>query len=961
MFQNEHTTSIEQVIALVEQLAKPQHGRTAFVVTAKGDEVKTAFRVVEASDLIVSNNGDGTINPAYPAELQPRDRTRLSSKLQVNSIAKSIRPAQLGDSGMSSHGAPIIGPDNVVESGNGRTMGLIRAYGSGHADGYRQYLIDNAKLYGLPPATVEKMRQPVLVRVRLDDIDRVKFAKDSNISDLQEMAASEKAFVDADSIVQGTMALFQPGESGDLLAKSNQAFIQKFMTEIGATAAAGLMTEDGRPTRQLVDRMQNAIFAKAYKNERLVKLVAEEPDPELRNVLTALNVAAPDFVEMQYLSGEAHKGAVGELIEGIEASDSLDEQAMKSLIEAIGLVRQAKDSGQHIEEVIAQQGMFSDNTPEGEALALFIVSNNRSAKRMGRAFKILAQKINDELTHQQHAAGDMFGGGEITLPDILKSVGAELEAEFGEGATIGLFEAAGAGKSLFFPAADNVDDLIDLIGSKVWQSTGQLGRMVGRYLWQLIHGQIQVSQYTRKVREVVGMHSALWERIAAGGDLDFVHGITQEYWPGKTGGLNTPYGGEYFILNGEVGDILKSWQEWLALPDSASKADKQEVAKALMLYWRGAGQWASLATPPRAIQAFWEMITDGQLDSFAWQNIIASANGEAVRLRGEQLRVAHDAATANGTAILSAQSAVSQVKDSATSIAAALKAELLSDRNYLHQFLYRAGPTEFENYVSNVTDAIKMGRMGFHSAKVPGYVQGMRNLSASGKKRVRQSLTALMAPVANRLYWMTDDLMSKQPASNEDIQALFNGIQIDPGLKLAWEAIHGTGMMEPTIKMAIRLSGGKISTLKFIYAAPSGERASASRIGQCIKLGKNDGPDVLMHEIGHHFEYSNPNTLGMAIEYLKSRQDKARLRLLASLCPGYNYRQTEKAIEDKLSEPYIGKVYGNEMGIQTSTEVFSMAFQYLYDHQSGAESIVNGDGLLEFAIGVIKGVHNGDY
>jgi hypothetical protein len=44
MFQNEHTTSIEQIIALVEQLAKPQHGRTAFVVTAKGDEVKTAFR-----------------------------------------------------------------------------------------------------------------------------------------------------------------------------------------------------------------------------------------------------------------------------------------------------------------------------------------------------------------------------------------------------------------------------------------------------------------------------------------------------------------------------------------------------------------------------------------------------------------------------------------------------------------------------------------------------------------------------------------------------------------------------------------------------------------------------------------------------------------------------------------------------------------------------------------------------
>nr|WP_225312467.1 hypothetical protein [Salmonella sp.] len=29
---------------------------------------------------------------------------------------------------MSSHGAPIVGRDNVVESGNGRIMGIWRAY-----------------------------------------------------------------------------------------------------------------------------------------------------------------------------------------------------------------------------------------------------------------------------------------------------------------------------------------------------------------------------------------------------------------------------------------------------------------------------------------------------------------------------------------------------------------------------------------------------------------------------------------------------------------------------------------------------------------------------------------------------------------------------------------------------------------------------------------------------------------
>lgn len=133
---------INSVIALVSSLERKETrlGRSSYVVTSKGAEVKTAFKVVDASSLIISNNLDGMINPAFPEELQPRDRTRLSSKLQVNRIASNLRPAQLTDSGMSSHGAPIVGPDNVVESGNGRSMGIWRAYEQGQADEYRQYV-----------------------------------------------------------------------------------------------------------------------------------------------------------------------------------------------------------------------------------------------------------------------------------------------------------------------------------------------------------------------------------------------------------------------------------------------------------------------------------------------------------------------------------------------------------------------------------------------------------------------------------------------------------------------------------------------------------------------------------------------------------------------------------------------------------------------------------------------------
>ena len=462
-------TSIETLIELLKNL--PDYGRVSYVVTAKGDEVKTAFDIVDASALLVSNTLDGKINPDYPQELQPRDRTRASSLLQVNQISKDLRPAQLTDSGLSSHGAPIIGEDNAVESGNGRTMGIIKAYQDGNADRYREYLNEHATEFGIRPEKVESMTAPVLVRRRLTKVDRVQFAKDSNISDLQEMAASEKAFVDADSITPAMMALFNPSESGDLLSRSNDAFIRGFMTQVGATQAAGLVTEDGRPTRQLVDRIQNAIFAKAYKDARLVRMVAEEPDPDMRNVLTALNAAANDFVQMQALSGEAHKQAVTTIVDGIETADSLDKKALAALKDAVDLVRQSKESGQHITDVIAQGDMFSETAPEVKALALFIVANNRSAKRMATAFKLMAQRINDELQHQGQALGDMFGGGDVSLQDILRQVSQELEYEGMQGISGGLFESVSGGSyngvapytSLLLHRASGIKDIIHLI------------------------------------------------------------------------------------------------------------------------------------------------------------------------------------------------------------------------------------------------------------------------------------------------------------------------------------------------------------------------------------------------------------------------------------------------------------------------------------------------------------------
>lgn len=414
------------------------HGRTSHVVTGKGAEVKTAFVVVEAGALIPSNTPDGRINTDYPQELQPRDRTRKSSVMQIMNMSKNLRPAQLTDSGLSSHGAPIVGPDLVVESGNGRTLSLIRAYSEGTAEQYRQYLVDNAALYGLKEDKVKGMRQPIMVRVRLDDVDRAQFARDSNLSDLQGMAPTEVARVDAEQIDDKMMALFSPSEGGDLLAASNRGFVQSFLAKMGAEQAAGYLTADGRPTKQVVDRIQAAIFAKAYKSESLLRLAVEEPDPEIRNILTALNVAAPSFVQMGYLSGEAHKQAADTIGDSATMNKNLDDTALSALVDATTAVREAKAAGQDVREYLSQQSLFGETSPETATLAKFIADNNRSSKRMGNAFKALADEICEELIRQGSAACDMFGAEPLDLVSILARVSEKLT--LGQTDQVGLFE-----------------------------------------------------------------------------------------------------------------------------------------------------------------------------------------------------------------------------------------------------------------------------------------------------------------------------------------------------------------------------------------------------------------------------------------------------------------------------------------------------------------------------------------
>jgi hypothetical protein len=401
-------------------------GRENTVKTAKGTKVVTGFKVIEAKNLVISHESDGTANPDYPSELQPRDRARATSQAWVQKTARNLDPDSLGRTNRADSGAPIVGADRVVESGNGRAMAIREAYRIGKADEYREWLLEHAEYFKVSATKIQNMKAPVLVRVRVSAVDRAEFAVEANQDDKLAMTATEKARSDAKRLDSAMMAKLA---DGDLTSAANRDFISAFLQSLGDTEAAQYITSDGRPTASLISRVQAALFAGAYSDDRLLELTADSSKPEIANIVSALNMAAPDFMRAKELDMAGAEDAGEKVTDSLELS--LDQEAVSAIINATNVLRQAKESGLGIDEYLRQGDMFGDIDPSVAAMAVFISKNNRSAKRLGTAFKAMAQFVESEAKRKQTAG--LFGDEPASFADIVRAANAELEKEFGEG------------------------------------------------------------------------------------------------------------------------------------------------------------------------------------------------------------------------------------------------------------------------------------------------------------------------------------------------------------------------------------------------------------------------------------------------------------------------------------------------------------------------------------------------
>lgn len=341
-------------------------GNAASFSTESGSRLDGQYALIDADQLVTSHDTNLRANPAYPKELQPRERDRAASELQVSGIVQRLDPARLGLSADSATGAPIVGADGLVESGNARTIALKRIYqanGQKAAD-YKQFLADNAGQFGITPESVQGMKRPVLVRVRSTPVNRAEFARQANASTVAAMSPSEQAKSDSKRI--DAMDDLSPDDNGDF--GTSREFIRRFMARLPQTEQGGMIDADGKLSTTGYTRISNAVLAKAYGDSPVLARMVESRDDNLRNVSKALLVAAPTVAKMR---------------QAMEKGARFDADITPDLMAAVEELSRLKDSGTSVSDALAQAGMFGDKySPETRALLQFLSDNIRRPRKI---------------------------------------------------------------------------------------------------------------------------------------------------------------------------------------------------------------------------------------------------------------------------------------------------------------------------------------------------------------------------------------------------------------------------------------------------------------------------------------------------------------------------------------------------------------------------------------------------
>lgn len=410
--------------------------------------------------------------PADRAALQPRDRSRAASVVQMAEIARApdylrlgpsrtpeagapmafavgddtrqIRPEQLGreDVAVMSDGqrvpfryavveAPSVQPSHFADGranpafdaqvpgqikalNNARTAGVRAAFELGTAEPYVAGLKADAALHGVSAETIARMRQPMLVRL-YSERDNTRDIGARSQGQTLAMSPAELARQDAPLLDSTVLETWQPG---DVASAANRDFVRAFVGRLRAAGqdTAALMQADGQLSQDGRRRIQAALMQAAYADSALVEEMFDSTDTDIKAAGEALRNVAGAWANLR---DSARAGAIN------PATDVSD-----NLMQALHLIQRARRERRGLADLVNQPDLLAGAPPDAvtQGMLRLFYDGQYLTRPVGRAR--LERSLQDYVAAAAatRAGADMFGRAPAGPIEILAAItGAQHE------------------------------------------------------------------------------------------------------------------------------------------------------------------------------------------------------------------------------------------------------------------------------------------------------------------------------------------------------------------------------------------------------------------------------------------------------------------------------------------------------------------------------------------------------
>lgn len=411
-----HRAAVEKVDDDISNYRRPAvevPGVTKIVTPRNELELEVIPRVVDLADLVTSDRAE------FDQGLQPRDRSnRVASDVRIAEIAARLDPGQLGDSRVSNTGSPIVGPDMMVESGNGRVMALRQAYEKhpDRAQAYRDFLEGQGyKTAG--------MKQPVLIRQRVSELtpaQRKDFVIFSNEDVADRLSTTERAMADAKLLGDRVVDQFR---GGDIDNAVNASFVRDYIdTAVSPAERNAFLTPGGKLSQDGIRRIRAGLLAKAYNDADLVQKLLEDTD---NNIKTIGNVLMDTAGEWSKLRAAVARG---------DTPPQFDITA--DLMDAVKTIINARAQNRPITDFINQRGLFAETELTAETTAFIRgMYNEKLTRPLGYDKTKYFTDFYLREANKVQGGPDLLGGKQVEPMEILSKGlerlhGKEATAEF---------------------------------------------------------------------------------------------------------------------------------------------------------------------------------------------------------------------------------------------------------------------------------------------------------------------------------------------------------------------------------------------------------------------------------------------------------------------------------------------------------------------------------------------------